>query len=92
MGDGEAAAIALVSVMGGTVASNNLRDIKEYCVDNRIQFICYDDILCLAVQRQVIDLKLASLIWDAMKKKRFAILPKYDFREALRRFLSAEDR
>jgi hypothetical protein len=92
MGDGEAAAIALVSVMGGTVASNNLRDIKEYCVDNRIQFICSDDILCLAVQRQVIDLKLASLIWDTMKKKRFAILPKYDFREALRRFLSAEDR
>jgi hypothetical protein len=68
MGDGEAAAIALVSVMGGTVASNNLGDIKEYCVQNRIQFICSDDILCLAVQRQVINSRLASLMWDTMKK------------------------
>ncbi len=90
MGDGEAAAIALVSVMGGTVASNNLRDIKEYCVNNNIQFICSDDILCLAVERKVISFEKASQMWDTMKKR--VILPRYDFAEVLRRFLNDEER
>ncbi len=30
MGDGEAAAIALTQENGGVIASNNLRDVKEY--------------------------------------------------------------
>lgn len=90
MGDGETAAIALVSVMGGTVASNNLRDIKEYCVKNHIQFICSDDILCLAVERKVITFQKASSMWNMMKKR--TILPRYDFAEVLRRFLNDEER
>ena len=92
MGDGEAAAVALVSTMGGTVASNNLKDIRKYCTSRNVPFICSDDILSLAVLKNVITLQDACSMWNQMKSRRYAILPKYDFHEAFKRFREDKER
>jgi hypothetical protein len=83
IGDGEAAAMAIVQASQGTVASNNLKDVRVYCEARGIELICSDDILCLAVLNGVCDVAEASRLWDAMKER--SKLPAYDFQDALRR-------
>jgi len=85
MGAGEAAVLALVRFEGGTVASNNLTDIRRYCDEHALELISSDDILCLAVERGMVTENEGVTIWEDMiahKQK----LPSYGFVEALRRF------
>jgi predicted nucleic acid-binding protein len=85
MGSGEAAALVYVKNQGGTVASNNLKDVKAYCEKNNLELIRTDDILCMAVIRGYISEADGQVIWDIMKNARRK-LPSYDFNEAFRLF------
>lgn len=49
MGDGEAAVIALTRENGGVIASNNLRDVKEYVEDYDLNLITTAFILAMAL-------------------------------------------
>lgn len=86
MGSGEAAVLAAVRFNGGTVASNNLADVRDYCKKYGLELISTDDILCLSVQRHIITEVEAEALWkDMLMRKRR--LPKYGFSEAYKRFL-----
>lgn len=91
MGRGEAAVLAWVKHNGGTVASNNLADVANYCHAHGLNFICTDDILCKACLEGVFAEKEGNLLWEEMKHYRRK-LPEYDFSEALRRFKAGEKR
>lgn len=86
-GSGEAAIMAYTRFHGGTIASNNLSDILDYCVRYCIEFISTDNILCLGVVGKYISMDEAENLRQNMKKRRI-ILPNYDFEEAYRRFLN----
>ena len=79
--------MAYVRFHGGTVASNNLADIKTYCRKHSIEFISTDDILCLGVIRETISWSDATALWERMKNYKQA-LPPYDFNEAYTRFVN----
>lgn len=85
MGSGEAAALTLVRSVGGTVASNNCKDVQTYCEQNRLELIRTEEILCLAVVRGKITESEGNILWNDMKKTKRK-LPGYDFSEALRRY------
>ncbi|MEW6183588.1 MAG: hypothetical protein AB1500_10515 [Bacillota bacterium] len=85
LGKGEAAVLALTRYQGGTVASNNLSDVAEYCRQYGVNLISTDDILCLACQREVISLSEGSELWDGMKARK-RMLPAYTFSEAFHRY------
>jgi len=84
LGDGEAAAIAFVKTGGGTVGSNNLSDIAALCHQEKLQFICSDDILSIAVVKGHISIGTACNMWNQIRAS--TRLPNYDFNEAYRRF------
>lgn len=85
MGIGEAAALILAKTMSGTVASNNLRDVKQYCLQNKIPLICLEDVLGLAVSRGHLTEELATKWWDDLKSAGHR-LPSYDFHTSFSRF------
>lgn len=85
IGKGEAAALVLAKISCGTIASNNLRDVKKYCVNNGIPLLCTEDVLSLAVISKPITLDFASQFWDKLKKDGH-FLPSYDFPTAYQRF------
>jgi predicted nucleic acid-binding protein len=85
MGSGEAAALSYVRYLGGTVASNNLKDVAVYCRTYGIELISTDDILCFAKMKGFITISDGELLWKEMKSRQRK-LPSYDFAEALRRF------
>lgn len=85
MGSGEAAALAYVRINGGSVASNNLSDVKPYCLMHGLELVSTDDILCMAVLRGRLDATTAEALWTEMKSRKRS-LPAYDFFEAYRRF------
>lgn len=87
VGKGEAAVISWAKFRGGTVASNNLNDVKEYCSNNGLGLISTDDILCLAHHRELINDDEGNLIWAVMTSKKRK-LPPYNFSEAYRRFIN----
>ena len=85
MGSGEAAALAYVRINGGAVASNNLSDVKPYCLTHGLESIGTDDVLCLAVIHGHLDVSQAEAFWLEMKSRKRS-LPAYDFSAAYRRF------
>ncbi|CAM4322086.1 hypothetical protein L1N85_15290 [Paenibacillus alkaliterrae] len=87
LGKGEAAVISWARFRGGTVASNNLRDVKQYCSDNDLGLISTDDILCIAHNHGIIDDAEANSIWTLMTSKNRK-LPPYGFSEAYTRFIN----
>lgn len=87
IGKGEAAAIVIAKALNGTLASNNLKDILPYVKQNKPPYICTEEILYLSYEKKYISLKEGCQIWDDMKGKRRK-LPKYDFKEVIRRFTS----
>lgn len=89
IGKGEAAVLSFAKVYGGTVASNNLADVNNYCHKNGIGLISTDDVLCLAYINSIIDEVEGESIWNLMKSKRRR-LPVYDFSECLRRFQNGD--
>jgi len=85
LGRGEAAALLLAKSLGGTVASNNLKDVAEYCKRYGLNLISTDDILCVACNRGYLTVEEGNELWAEMKRRRRR-LPDYDFFEAYRRF------
>ena len=70
IGKGEAAAIALASASGGTVASNNLKDVAAYVSELNLRHITTGDILIKALEASLITEDDGNITWSAMLAKR----------------------
>lgn len=70
IGSGEAACIALAHCLGGTLASNNLRDITYYVQKYSLPHITTADILGKALEEGLITEDEGNTIWTNMKRKR----------------------
>ena len=67
---GEAAGIAMAKEKGGILASNNLRDIKQYTEEFGLKHITTGDILKEAYDKGLISEVQANQIWQDMLSKR----------------------
>lgn len=66
MGDGEAAVIALTQENGGVIASNNLRDVKDYVEDYDLNLITTAFILAIAYENHLKTKEELDKIWKDM--------------------------
>lgn len=80
IGKGEATAIALVKVYGGTIASNNLKDISKYVEKYNLKHVTTGDILIKALNDGLITEDDGNDIWRKMKSKK-RMLPTDTFSE-----------
>lgn len=68
LGRGESAVMAWVRLRGGTVASNNLRDVRSYCQRNSLPFMTIRAMVADAViNRDCLSLDDAEQFWKDMK-------------------------
>lgn len=54
-GDGESACLAVVRYNKTILASSNLRDIKNYCITHKIDYLTTMDFLCAALTGGIFD-------------------------------------
>ena len=66
MGDGEAAVIALTQENGGVIASNNLKDVKDYVDDYDLNLITTAFILAIAYENHLKTKEELDKIWKDM--------------------------
>ena len=66
MGAGEAAVIALTQENGGVIASNNLRDVKDYVDDYDLNLITTAFILAIAYEKHIKTKEELDKIWTDM--------------------------
>lgn len=69
IGTGEAAAMAYVKYNGGTVSSNNMRDVLNYCIDNNLALLGTSGIIFDAINKGVLSLSEANAVWANMIRK-----------------------
>ncbi|MBQ5342998.1 MAG: hypothetical protein J6Z24_06025 [Oscillospiraceae bacterium] len=82
IGRGEAAGIAMARNRNGVLASNNIRDVRQYVEKYKILHITTGDILIEAMEAGIITENDGNVIWaDMIKKKR--LLPTRSFSEYL---------
>lgn len=84
IGKGEAAAIAMAKVSGGTIASNNLSDISKYVAKYGLKHVTTGDILVDAFKNGIITEEEGNVIWGKMLDKQRK-LPTKTFTEYLKR-------
>ncbi|AZV56034.1 hypothetical protein [Clostridium sp. AWRP] len=84
IGKGEASAIVIAKDLGGTLASNNLRDVLPHIKNGQPPLICTEEILFYCYKMGFIKSEDGEEIWNEMKSKKRK-LPKYDFNEVIRR-------
>lgn len=82
IGRGEAAGIAMAKQRNGTLASNNLRDIRPYVEKYKISHITTGDILIKAMNVGIITEAEGNTVWSDMIRKR-RMLPTTTFSEYL---------
>lgn len=82
IGRGEAAGIAMAKHREGTLASNNLRDIRPYVEKYKISHITTGDILIKAMNAGIITEAEGNTLWSDMIRKR-RMLPTATFSEYL---------
>jgi len=82
IGRGEAAGIAMAKQRDGTLASNNLRDIRPYVEKYKISHITTGDILIEAMEAGIITETDGNTIWSDMIRKR-RMLPTTTFSDYL---------
>jgi len=70
IGKGEAAAIVLASISGGTVASNNLKDVAAYVSELNLRHITTGDIFIVAFEASLITEDEGNATWNAMLAKK----------------------
>lgn len=71
IGSGEAATIALAKVNNGIIASNNLRDVREYVEEYQLPHVTTGDVLVEALEKGIITEAQGNKIWmDMIKRKR----------------------
>lgn len=87
IGKGEAAGIAMARQRNGTLASNNLRDIRPYIEKYYIPHITTGGILIEAMKAGIITESDGNNIWADMIRKR-RMLPTATFSEYLAKFKS----
>ena len=81
-GTGEASCMAYLTHHDGILGSNNLSDIKDFCIQNKKQLLTTADVLHHAYETELINLDEADKIWaDMLSKKRK--LPASSFTEYL---------
>lgn len=85
IGSGEAAGIAMAKNRHGTLASNNLRDIRPYVDKYAIPHITTGDILIEAMNAGIITEADGNSIWADMIQKR-RMLPTTTFSDYLTRY------
>ncbi len=68
-GDGESACMAYCKFNHDVVGSSNLRDIKEYCNNNKITYITTLDFLFYAVKRRVLTAEECNKIIQDVRTK-----------------------
>lgn len=85
LGPGEAAVLSYARLQDGTVASNNLRDVRAYCEQYHMGLITTADIMCHAVAQGIMTVAEGEDLWKGMKARRRR-LPDGDFADAFRRF------
>jgi hypothetical protein len=68
-GLGESAVMAYVRYNGGTVSSNNIKDVLEYCRDNSLSLLSTRAIIFDAVTSGVITEPEAEGVWAGMIRK-----------------------
>ncbi len=78
IGDGEAAGIAMAKQRGGTLASNNMRDIRQYVEKYSLDHITTGDILMEALEAGIITENEGNTIWAGMIRKK-RLLPTATF-------------
>jgi len=69
-GRGEAACMAYLKYNPGTLGSNNLRDVRQFCIDNNKCLITTADCLYEAMQQQILSKDQIEKLWADMAKKR----------------------
>ena len=89
IGRGEAAGIAMAKQRHGTLASNNLRDIRPYVEKYKISHITTGDILIEAMDAGIITEAEGNTIWADMIRKR-RMLPTTTFSEYLANYHKPE--
>lgn len=83
IGKGEAAAIAMVKERGGTIASNNLKDVSSYVEKYGLEHITTGDILMQAMRSGIISEADGNDIWTNMIRKR-RMLPTATFADYIK--------
>lgn len=89
IGSGEAAGIAMVKHRGGTLASNNLRDVRLYVERYGLNHITTGDILVMAMNAGFLTEAEGNVIWAEMLRKR-RLLPAASFSAYLKRLTTAD--
>ena len=69
IGRGEGAAIAQAYTESGILASNNLRDVKKYVEEYKLEHYTTLDILRMAEEREILCESECESIWREMKRK-----------------------
>ena len=90
IGKGEAAGIAMAKQRNGTLASNNLRDIRPYVEKYKISYITTGDILIKAMDTGIITEIEGNTIWAGMIRKR-RMLPTITFSEYLASYRKSDE-
>lgn len=70
IGNGEAACLALAKSENGIIASNNLKDIRDYIEEYSLKHITTGDIMIEAYQKGIITEAQGNMIWANMLAKR----------------------
>ena len=91
IGRGEAAGIAMAKHRDGTLASNNLRDIRPYVEKFGISHITTGDIMIEAMNAGIITEEEGNTIWSDMISKR-RMLPTSTFSEYLTNYRKTEEK
>ena len=72
-GDGESACLAVARYQKNILASNNLRDIKQYCQMHEIFYLTTMHFLCYALQKGIFDEKRCDDFICILRKKKSKI-------------------
>jgi len=68
-GDGESACMAVAKFQNNIIASSNLKDIKDYCIQNKIVYLTTMDILLEAVDTQLLSEDNCNHVIQTIKAK-----------------------
>jgi len=69
-GSGEAACMAYLTQHDGILGSNNLSDVKAFCIQCNRQLLTTADVLYQAYETSLVGLEEADSIWSGMISKR----------------------
>jgi len=69
-GRGEAACMAYLKHNSGTLGSNNLADVTQFCQDNNKRLLCTGHCLCQALISKLVSFNECESLWQQMLKKR----------------------